>query len=85
MTEGATSSCQRQVAFFFTLITGDDIKLWDCTGFTLLHQFNPHSGNVCCLDWSHDNTALASTSNDGDKIVLTYTNNATYEFAQGEG
>ena len=35
---------------------GDDIKLWDCTGYTLLKKFNPHSNNVSSLAWSHDNS-----------------------------
>lgn len=35
---------------------GDDIKLWDCTGYTLVKKFNPHSNNVASLAWSHDNS-----------------------------
>ncbi|XP_013386003.1 protein NEDD1 [Lingula anatina] len=51
---------------------GDDIKIWDCNGYTLVKQYNPHPGNIGSLCWSHDNFFLASTCSGGDRIVLTY-------------
>ncbi|KAI0240492.1 Protein NEDD1 [Lamellibrachia satsuma] len=66
---------------------GDDIKLWDCTSFTRVKQFNPHAHNVSSVCWSHDNSALASASSGGDKIVLTYSDATAYskDIAVGEG
>ena len=43
----------------------------------------PELHNVTCYVLHNINQALASTSTDGDKIVLTYNDNACYEFAEG--
>lgn len=66
---------------------GDDIKLWDCNGFTRVKQFNPHTHSVSSICWSHDNSVLASASSGGDKIVLTYSDTTAYskDIAVGEG
>lgn len=64
---------------------GDDIKLWDCNGYTLVKQFNPHSNNVSSISWSHDNASLASASVGGDKIVISYTSAGDHTVTLSEG
>ena len=38
----------------FLVSAGDDIKIWDCNGFVLVKQFNPHDQNISSVCWSHD-------------------------------
>lgn len=66
---------------------GDDIKLWDCSSYSMIKQFNPHGKqNVSSLCWSRDNSIVASASTGGDKISLTYTASEanSYDVARGE-
>ncbi|XP_072025413.1 protein NEDD1-like [Amphiura filiformis] len=66
---------------------GDDIKLWDQTTSTPLHQFSPHSHGISSLAWSQNNQLLVSASSGGDKVSLTYVKDATtniINLAEGE-
>ncbi|NXN82937.1 NEDD1 protein, partial [Bombycilla garrulus] len=53
--------------------SGDDIKIWDCSSFTVVEQFNPHmpSHPVSSLCWASNNRYLATASAAGDKIVVS--------------
>ncbi|NXO61347.1 NEDD1 protein, partial [Phainopepla nitens] len=53
--------------------SGDDIKIWDSSSFTVVEQFNPHmpSHPVSSLCWASNNRYLASASAAGDKIVVS--------------
>ena len=35
---------------------GDDVKLWDVREYSLVKQYNPHSGRVSSLCWANDNS-----------------------------
>ena len=64
---------------------GDDIKLWDCDGFVVESQYNPHDGNnISSICWSHDNSALISASTVGDKIVITYPQKSAFTYSIAE-
>ncbi|XP_074646303.1 protein NEDD1-like [Tubulanus polymorphus] len=57
----------------------EDIKIWDCSnGYSIIKQFNPHSGPVSSVVWSHDNNFLASSSSVGDKVTITCCKNNVY-------
>ncbi|ELU15027.1 hypothetical protein CAPTEDRAFT_42942, partial [Capitella teleta] len=66
---------------------GDDLKIWDVNGYSLVKQYNPHASSVSCVAWSHDNNILCSASSAGDKVVLNYTgtSNFTREITQQSG
>ncbi|NXO93408.1 NEDD1 protein, partial [Certhia brachydactyla] len=53
--------------------SGDDIKIWDSSSFTVVEQFNPHvpSHPVSSLCWASNNRYLATASAAGDKIVVS--------------
>ena len=34
---------------------GDSIQFWDLREYSLVKQFNPHSGNVSSICWSQNN------------------------------
>ncbi|XP_064633227.1 protein NEDD1-like isoform X2 [Lineus longissimus] len=70
----------------FKLVTaGEDIRIWDINGYSLVKQYNPHGGSVNSVAWSQDNNFIASASSAGDKLVITgVKNNNTVEIAQGE-
>ncbi|KAL5013981.1 hypothetical protein ScPMuIL_008251 [Solemya velum] len=62
---------------------GDDIKIWDCSGFSLVKQLNPHDQNINAIQWSSDNKFLASVSENAEKIALVHVKNtAAYTFAE---
>ena len=63
---------------------GDDIKLWNCDGFLLEKQFNPHSSNIASICWSHDNSVLTSASTGGDKLFMTYPNKSAFNYSIAE-
>ena len=63
---------------------GDNIKLWDCNGFILQNQFNPHSQSISSVAWSRDNQVLASASTAGDKVVLTYPGASSFTYSVAE-
>ncbi|XP_043943752.1 protein NEDD1 [Protopterus annectens] len=52
---------------------GDDIKIWDSSGLTVVEQFNPHSvtAPVSSVCWTSNNSFLVSASSTGDKIVVS--------------
>ena len=52
----STDACYFVMADICLASSGDDIKLWDGNGFVFRRQFNPHSNNVSCITWAHDNT-----------------------------
>lgn len=54
---------------------GDDIKIWDCSSYSLVKQFNPHEQNISGICWNQENTLLSSVSQSSDKISLTAVNN----------
>lgn len=54
---------------------GDDIKIWDCSSYSLVKQFNPHERNISGICWNHENTLISSVSQSSDKISLTAVNN----------
>ncbi|XP_069140779.1 protein NEDD1-like [Argopecten irradians] len=57
---------------------GDDIKLWDVdSSYSMVQQYNPHECNVCKLCWSHDNSLLASVSNNSDKLSISCLKNSS--------
>ncbi|NXP34128.1 NEDD1 protein, partial [Leiothrix lutea] len=53
--------------------SGDDIKIWDSSSFTVVEQFNPHTPShpVSSLCWASNNRYLATASAAGDKIVVS--------------
>ncbi|NXD33251.1 NEDD1 protein, partial [Copsychus sechellarum] len=53
--------------------SGDDIKIWDSSSFTVVEQFNPHTPShpVNSLCWASNNRYLATASAAGDKIVVS--------------
>ncbi|NXC85707.1 NEDD1 protein, partial [Cercotrichas coryphoeus] len=53
--------------------SGDDIKIWDSSSFTVVEQFNPHTPShpVSSLCWASNNRYLATASTAGDKIVVS--------------
>jgi WD40 repeat protein len=53
-------SAEREEANVCLATSGDDIKLWGSKGFVLNQQYNPHSGAVSSLCWSHDNSVSLS-------------------------
>lgn len=63
---------------------GDDIKIWDTTSATPIHQFSPDSTSVSgkfslvSNSWSSDTSCVASVVKGRDRIVLTYSKNKGY-------
>ncbi|XP_064558176.1 protein NEDD1 [Zonotrichia leucophrys gambelii] len=53
--------------------SGDDVKIWDSSSFTVVEQFNPHTPShpVSSLCWASNNRYLATASAAGDKIVVS--------------
>ncbi|NWR52356.1 NEDD1 protein, partial [Regulus satrapa] len=53
--------------------SGDDVKIWDSSSFTVVEQFNPHTPShpVSSLCWASTNRFLATASASGDKIVVS--------------
>ncbi|XP_064275859.1 protein NEDD1 isoform X1 [Passer domesticus] len=53
--------------------SGDDIKIWDSSSFSVVEQFNPHTPShpVSALCWASNNRYLATASAAGDKIVVS--------------
>ena len=44
----------------YKLVTaGDDIRLWDINGYSLVKQYNPHAGAVNSIAWSQDSILLS--------------------------
>ncbi|XP_067683678.1 protein NEDD1-like [Haliotis asinina] len=56
---------------------GDDIRLWDCSLWNLVQQYNPHDHNVSAISWSCDGSIFGSVSAKDDKVSLNYVKNNT--------
>ncbi|KAL3852617.1 hypothetical protein ACJMK2_016236 [Sinanodonta woodiana] len=64
--------------------SGDDIKIWDCSMYSVVQEFNPHDQNVASISWNSDNSILASVSLLHDKIALTSVKNSPVTLSEVE-
>ncbi|KAK3585866.1 hypothetical protein CHS0354_038398 [Potamilus streckersoni] len=64
--------------------SGDDIKIWDCSLYSVVQEFNPHDQNVASIGWNSDNSILASVSMHHDKIALTSVKNSAVTLSEVE-
>ncbi|XP_058719260.1 protein NEDD1-like [Poecile atricapillus] len=68
--------------------SGDDVKIWDSSSFSVVEQFNPHTPShpVSSLCWASNNRYLATASAAGDKIVVSSSKSKPvplFEIAEG--
>ncbi|XP_005519502.1 PREDICTED: protein NEDD1 [Pseudopodoces humilis] len=68
--------------------SGDDVKVWDSSSFSVVEQFNPHTPShpVSSLCWASNNRYLATASAAGDKIVVSSSKSKPvplFEIAEG--